>query len=56
MPPCITGADDPTQCKLLGYYGDGFPIYGFCSDYSGATLKSCWKLQTGKVSTSNQMA
>ena len=30
-----TGANDPDICKLIGYYKDGVPIYGFCKDSDG---------------------
>ena len=30
-----TGANDPDVCKLIGYYADGVPVYGFCKDSSG---------------------
>ena len=30
-----TGAADPDTCKLIGYYRDGVPVYGFCKDTNG---------------------
>ena len=30
-----TGAADPDTCKLIGYYRDGVPVYGFCKDSNG---------------------
>ena len=39
-----TGASDPAQCVLLGYYNDGVPVYGFCRDAAGAQFTSCYKV------------
>ena len=33
-----TGANDPDMCKLIGYYRDGVPVYGFCKDSNGITI------------------
>ena len=38
-----TGANDPDQCLLIGYYQDGVPVYGFCKDSSGMMMTSCYK-------------
>ena len=41
-----TGAADPSQCVLLGYYRDGVPVYGFCRDSAGAQFSSCYKVSS----------
>lgn len=46
-----TGANDPTLCKLIGYYRDGVPVYGFCKDPSGMVMTSCYAC-TGSCSES----
>ena len=33
-----TGATDPDMCKLIGYYRDGVPVYGFCKDSNGKSI------------------
>ena len=33
-----TGANDPDMCKLIGYYRDGVPVYGFCKDSNGISI------------------
>ena len=33
-----TGAADPDTCKLIGYYRDGVPVYGFCKDTNGGEI------------------
>jgi len=38
-----TGANDPDQCLLIGYYQDGVPVYGFCKDNNGMMMTSCYK-------------
>jgi len=38
-----TGANDPDQCLLIGYYQDGVPVYGFCKDSNGMMMTSCYK-------------
>jgi len=42
-----TGANDPDMCKLIGYYRDGVPVYGFCKDSNGMVFTSCYKLNSG---------
>jgi len=39
-----SGAGDPAQCKLIGYYRDGVPVYGFCRDNTGRMMTSCYKI------------
>ena len=39
-----TGAGDPAECKLIGYYRDGVPVYGFCRDKAGRVMTSCYKI------------
>ena len=39
-----SGANDPTKCKLIGYYRDGVPVYGFCRDKAGMLMTSCYKV------------
>jgi len=46
-----TGANNPDTCKLIGYYRDGVPVYGFCKDSSGAMFTSCYKLNAGATTT-----
>lgn len=41
-----TGANDPDVCKLIGYYADGVPVYGFCKDSSGTTFTSCYQMNS----------
>ena len=41
-----TGAVDPDQCVLVGYYNDGVPVYGFCRDAAGLQFTSCYKVST----------
>ena len=36
-----TGAADPDTCKLIGYYRDGVPVYGFCKDTNGRDNDRC---------------
>jgi hypothetical protein len=42
-----TGGNDPSQCKHIGYYLDGVPVYGLCQDSTGAMMTSCYKLNDG---------
>merc|ERR1712126_329532 len=46
-----TGANDPDTCKLIGYYRDGVPVYGFCKDSNGMVFTSCYKLNTGATTS-----
>jgi len=46
-----TGANDPDTCKLIGYYRDGVPVYGFCKDSSSFTFTSCYKLNSGATTS-----
>ena len=41
-----TGAIDPDQCVLVGYYNDGVPVYGFCRDEAGVQFTSCYKVSS----------
>ena len=41
-----TGANDPDQCVLIGYYNDGVPVYGLCRDSDGMMFTSCYKLSS----------
>lgn len=47
-----TGSADPDQCKLIGYYRDGVPVYGFCKTTSGIVMRSCFKLKAGVTTVS----
>lgn len=46
-----TGANDPDTCKMIGYYRDGVPVYGFCKDLSGMVMTSCYSC-TGSCTSS----
>lgn len=46
-----TGANDPDTCKLIGYYRDGVPVYGFCKDSSSFMFTSCYKLNSGATTS-----
>merc|ERR1719382_2003722 len=46
-----TGANDPDTCKLIGYYQDGVPVYGFCKDSAGMVMTSCYEC-TGTCTSS----
>jgi len=46
-----SGANNADTCKLIGYYRDGVPVYGFCKDSSGAKFTSCYKLNSGASTT-----
>ena len=39
---CISDATDASTNTQIGYFIDGYPIYGYASNSAGTTLKSCW--------------
>jgi len=39
---CITNATVASTNTQIGYFIDGYPIYGYASNSAGTTLKSCW--------------
>jgi len=49
-----TGANDPDQCVLLGYYLDGVPVYGLCKDpnNNNVMMTSCYSLNAGAATSS----
>merc|ERR1719458_1111319 len=49
-----TGANDPDQCLLLGYYLDGVPVYGLCKDpnNNNMMMTSCYSLNPGVATSS----
>ena len=41
----LKSSQRPTaECKLIGYYRDGVPVYGFCRDKAGRVMTSCYKI------------
>jgi len=46
-----TGANDPDECVLIGYYRDGVPVYGLCKDSSGDQMTSCYSLKSGSTTS-----
>merc|ERR1711910_301245 len=49
-----TGANNPDQCVLLGYYLDGVPVYGLCRDpnNNNMMMTSCYSLNPGVATSS----
>ena len=47
---CITGASTASPKTQIGYAVDGYPVYGYASDSSGNTLKSCYTTTSSKPS------
>jgi hypothetical protein len=41
-PVCITNADVSSTCTKIGYFYDGYPVFGYCENSDGDQLKSCW--------------
>lgn len=39
---CITNATTASTNTQIGYFIDGYPVYGYSENSSGTTLKSCW--------------
>jgi len=47
-----TGANNADTCKLIGYYNDGVPVYGYCKTSAGQQMRSCFKLTDNAVTGS----
>ena len=39
---CVTNATVASYNTQVGYFIDGYPIYGYATNSAGTTLKSCW--------------
>ena len=39
---CVPNATVASYNTQVGYFIDGYPIYGYATNSAGTTLKSCW--------------